>query len=375
MTTFRLDESAGPGTHVFVIGVGAYPRLKGGTGPLNPMHRDLGQLTSPPISATAMLRWVDTTLNNPDAPLKSIEVLISQPDPATYTDADGLSQQIDAATWDNFELAVKAWFDRADRHPQNVAIFYFCGHGLGDGVDTHLLMGDAGASHELLRHALHVNAFRLAMGACAAQKQIYFVDACRTVDLATVLNPNFPAQSGLPAANVLQVFNGANPVLHSARKGEPAFGNPGEVSDFTKALLEGLTRCAVFQPFGHYWAVSPQELQKAVAALMDDYSGKPQCQADGLSGVGFQLHRLTGSPDVVVHVSLDKDQANDSAEISYTAIGQTVIRPNKAHPWRTFVPYGQCSVQAQFAPPSTFTAKPIHTFLVPPFQNIMLEVL
>ena len=259
-------------------------------------------------------------------------------DAATYADARELSQQIDAATWSNFEVAAQAWLNRANSDPQNVAIFYFCGHGIGDGINTHLLMGDAGASPDLLRHALHVGAFRIAMGACAAQKQIYLIDACRTVDLATVLNPYSPAQSGLPPGNVMQVFNGWNPVLHSARQGEAAFGNIGEVSDFTKALLEGLTRCAVFQPNGHYWAVSPQELQKAIAALMDDFSGKPQCPADGISGVGFQLHVLDGSPDVVVHVSLNKQHANDAAEISYTAIGKTVIRPDRAHPWRTFMP-------------------------------------
>jgi len=374
MTTFRLDSSPGPGTHVCVVGVGTYPHLKGGEGPVNPLHRDLGQITSPPQSAMAMLEWTDKTLNNPQAPLKSIEVLISQPEPALYTDANGLSQQIATATWDNLEAALAAWFGRANSHPDNVAMFYFCGHGLGDGVNTHLLMGDAGVSHDLLRHALHVGAFRIAMGACVAQKQIYFIDACRTVDLATVFNPHSPVQSGLPPGNVMAIFNGWNPVLHSARQGELAFGAPGEVSDFTKALLEGLTRCAVFQPYGHYWAVSPQELQKAIAALMDDFSGKPQCPADGLVGVGFQLHVLPGVPDVVVHVSLNKQHANDDAEISYTATGRTIVRPDRSHPWRTFAPYGQCSVQATFAPPSLFTAAPIQTFLVPPFQNIMLEV-
>ncbi len=375
MTTFRMDDTAGPGTHVFVVGVGAYPHLKDGVGPINPLHREMGQITSPPISAMAMLEWVDRTLNNPQAPLKSIEVLISQPGAANYTDANGLAQQIDPATWANFEAAVAAWFNRANTDPENVAMFYFCGHGIGDGVNTHLLLGDAGASPDLLRHALHVDAFRVAMGGCAAQKQIYLIDACRTVDLATVLNPYVPAQSGLPPGNVLQMFNGWNPVLHSARKGEPAFGTPGEVSDFTKALLQGLTRCAVFQPYGRDWAVSPQELQKAIAALLDDFSGKPQCPADGIAGVGFQLHVLPGAPEVVVHVALDQDHANSSAEISYTATGQTVIRPDKAHPWRTFMPYGQCSVQASFAPPSTLTAAPVQTFLVPPFQNILLEVL
>lgn len=374
MTAFRLDDTPGPGTHVFLIGVGAYPHLKGGSGRLTARHRDLGQLKSSPVSAMAMLEWVDGSLNNPEAPLKSIEVLISQPDAATYTDAGGMTQQIDPATWDNYEVAAQAWFDRADSHPDNVALFYFCGHGIGDGINTYLLMQDSGASQDFLRQALHVSAFRVAMGACKAQKQLFLVDACRTLDLAIVLNPHSSAQTGLAPGDVMQVFDGSNPVLHSARQGELAFGMPGEVSYFTKALLLGVSRCAVFKPYGNHWAVSPQELQKAIAALMDDFSGKPQCPADGIVGVGFQLHVLAGPPEVVVHVTLDNDEANPFAEISYTALGATVIRPDKSHPWRTFVPSGQCSVQASFEPVGGFTAAPVDTYLVPPFQNILLEV-
>lgn len=374
MTTFRLDDSEGPGTHVFIIGVGAYPHLKDGIGQTHPKHREMKQLTSPPKSAMAMLEWFDRTLNNPQAPLKSIEVLISEPQASTYTDANGLVAEIAAATWNNFEASVQAWFERANADSSNVAIFYFCGHGIGDGINTYLLMEDTGSKKDLLMSALHLSAFRIAMGACKAQKQVYLIDACRTVDLATVFTPHMPAQSGLEPGNVFEVFEGSNPVLYSARQGEQAFGEPENVSDFTKALLEGLTRCAVFRPNGKHWAVSPQELQKAIAALMDDFSGKPQCPADGIVGTGFQIHVLSGPPEVVVHVSLDNEKANASAEISYTTKERRGTRMDKAHPWRTFIPCGQCFVEAQFAPPSEFSAVTLETTLYPPFQNILLEV-
>lgn len=375
MTAFRLTDTEGPGTHVFIIGVGDYPHLKDGSGTLSTGHRGMGQLTSPPTSAMEMLRWVDRTLNNPEAPLKSIEVLVSQVDPATYTDSNGLNQQIAPATWDNYEASVHAWKQRANSHPDNVAIFYFCGHGMGDGVNTHLLMSDTGRSAKLLRHAAHVGALRLAMGDCAALKQLYLVDACRTVDLATVLDPFELSQSGLPETNVLKVYQGENPVLSSARNGEQAFGAPGRVSVFTKALLDGLNRCAVFRPNGRIWAVSPQQLQQAIAALMDDFSGASYCPADGISGTGFQLHVLRTVPDVIVLVHLDNQAANESAQISYTTAGNRVIRPDLAHPWRTFVPFGHCSVEAVFQPHVSFTANPVDIYLVPPFQSITLEVL
>jgi len=375
MTTFRLAATEGPGTHVFIIGVGDYPHLVDGSGKLSTGHRRMGQLTSPPVSAMELLRWVDGTLNNPEAPLKSIEVLVSQLDPAMYADSNGLIQQIDPATWDNYEASVQAWKHRASSHPDNVAIFYFCGHGMGDGVNTHLLMSDSGRSANLLRHAAHVGALRLAMGDCAALKQLYLVDACRTVDLASVLNPFDLSQSGLPETNVLKVYQGENPVLFSARNGGQGFGAPGHVSIFTKALLDGLNRCAVFRPHGRIWAVSPQQLQQAIAALMDDFSGASYCPADGISGTGFQVHVLQAVPDVIVHVQLDNQAANESAQISYTTAGNRVIRRDHAHPWRTFVPLGQCSVEAIFQPPVNFTANPVDIYLVPPFQSITLEVL
>jgi hypothetical protein len=373
MTTFRLDTSAGPGTHVFIVGVGNYPHLKGGDGTESPDHRGLGQLTSPPLSAMKMVEWCDKTLNNPQAPLKSIEVLISQPGQASYTDTTGTTTQINAATWDHFESAAMSWFNRANTDKDNVAVFYFCGHGIGDGINTHLLMADTGRSPVFQRQALHLPGFRIAMGECRALKQIFFVDTCRTVDPATILNPYITGQPGL-SGTVTKVFNGANPVLYAARMGEQAFGDKHQVSHFTAALLEGLNRCGVFRPKGTTWAVQPQELQKAVAALLDDFSGKPQCPADGLSGLGFQLHVLQKHPEVVVHVTLDNPTANDAAAITCTAAGTVVTRSNSDHPWRTFLPAGPCAVQASFSPPSPYTSAPVDLYLFPPFQDIELEV-
>lgn len=375
MTTFRLNDAAGPGTHVFIIGVGDYPHLKDGSKVAAADHRGMGQITSPPVSALELLKWVDTTLNNPDAPLRSIEVLISQVGQAEYTDTNGLHSQIDRPTWDNYEDAVAVWHQRANSHPENVAIFYFCGHGLGDGVNTHLLMEDAGRSAQLLRHALRIGDLRLAMRGCAALKQIYLVDACRTVDLATVLDPSQIGLSGLPNINLLKPFKGESPVLFAAQVGEQAFGAPGQVSVFTQALLHGLNRSGVYQPNGRHWAVSPQQLQRAIAALIDDFSGASHCPADGISGIGFQLHVLTQAPEVIVHVSLTNNAANDSAQLSCTTPSNRIVRPDLAHPWRTFVPHGPCSVEATFGAAAPYTVAPVHVHIFPPFQNITLEVL
>jgi len=375
MTTFRSDTTEGPGTHVFIVGVGTYPHLKGGTGITTPLPMGMGQLTSPPLSALKMLEWVDQKLNNPLAPLKSIEVLIAQPAPADYTDTAGLSAPIDGASFANFEVSAKAWLDRADSDPKNVAIFYFCGHGLGDGLNSQLLMSDYGSTNRPLRHAVNFSAFRLAMGACKATKQLFLIDACRVVDPTMLLDPFNMGDSGLPPGNVTKMpTHVANPVIYSAKTGEQAFGFPGKISYFTEALLHGLSRCGVYLSKGSKWAVSPSQLQMAVAGLLDDFSGRPHCPADGLVGTGFEIHFLDTQPEVVVLVTLNPATGNAEAKIKATCSGVEHVRPNLDHPWRTFLPYGQCAVDAEFATPPKFTAKPKSLHLHPPWQEIELEV-
>lgn len=375
MTTFRLDPAEGPGTHVFIVGIGTYPHLKGGTGQPTPQPMGMGQLTSPPLSALKVLEWVDRELNNPHAPLKSIEVLISQPAPANYTDKNGLAAAIDSATFANFEVSAKAWLDRASTDDKNVAIFYFCGHGLGDGVNSHLLMSDYGSTNRPLRHAVNFPAFRLAMGTCKAAKQLFLLDACRVVDPTMLLDPYNVGDSGLPPGNVTKMpTHVANPVIYSARTGEQAFGPPGGISYFTDALLHGLRRCGVYLSKGTKWAVSPNQLQLAIAGLLDDFSGKPQCPVDGLVGTGFEIHYLDKPPEVVVSVMLKPPTSNPEATIKVNCSGVEHVRPNQDHPWRTFLPYGPCAVNAEFPAPPKYTAKPMQLHLQPPWQEIELEV-
>jgi len=375
MTTFRLDESEGPGTHVFIVGVGAYPHLKGGTGKETPQPLGMGQLTSPPLSAMKLLEWVDCELSNPLAPLKSIEILVSQPTPAQYVDKAGLVAEISGATLANFVKAADTWCARAGSDPSNVAIFYFCGHGLGDGLNSQLLLADYGSENRPLRHAINFSAFRLAMGACKATKQLFLLDACRVVDPTMLLDPFNLGDSGLAPGNVTKMpTHVANPVIYSAKAGEQAFGPPNGISYFTEALLHGLGRCGVYLSKGTKWAVSPNQLQMAIAGLLDDYSGKPHCPVDGLVGTGFEIHFLGKSPEVVVSVSLRPSAPHVEATIKATCSGKEYVRQDPIHPWRTFLPSGRCAVNAEFAAPQKFKALPVTLHLHPPWQEIELEV-
>lgn len=373
MTTFHADTSDGPGTHVFIVGVGDYTHLTNGTGKVTQQPMGMGQLSSPPLSALMLLQWFDRELNNPTAPLKSIEVLISERAGSSYTDAANTTAGIQGATLDNFIASAEAWYARADSHPDNVAIFYFCGHGLNDGLNTQLLLSDYGRDQRPMRHAINLSGFRLAMGNCRSNKQLFLIDACRIIDPTLILDPYQLGDPGLYPGNITKM-NANSPVIHAARSGEQAFGPVGGVSYFAEALLQGLSRCGVHHWKGSSWVVTPTHLQLALAGLLDDFSGKPACPADGIVGTGFGIHHLRTPPEVAVLVTLNPSAAHADAVIRATCSGIPHVRTNREHPWRTFLPIGPCDVDALFAPPAQFTATPKSLQLHPPWQEIELEV-
>uniref|UniRef100_UPI003AF71AAD hypothetical protein n=1 Tax=Thiolapillus sp. TaxID=2017437 RepID=UPI003AF71AAD len=74
-----LIDSGKPATHAVVIGVGAYPHLNGGDpAALTDLHGGLGQLSSPPVSARTITDWLLDSFNNPDKPLASVSLLVSE---------------------------------------------------------------------------------------------------------------------------------------------------------------------------------------------------------------------------------------------------------------------------------------------------------
>ncbi|WP_418320114.1 caspase family protein [Piscinibacter sakaiensis] len=373
MTTFHLDDSEGPGTHVFIVGVGDYFHLKDGAKKLTRQPMGMGQLSSPPLSALKLLEWFDRELNNPKAPLKSIEVLISQRQAASYTDMANATAEIEGATLDNFISSAEAWFARANSDPDNVAIFYFCGHGLNDGLNTQLLLSDYGRDDRAMRHAINLSGFRLSMGSCLAKKQLFLIDACRIIDPTLILDPNQLGDPGLRPGNITKM-NATSPVIYAARTGEQAFGPIDGVSYFAEALLQGLSKCGVHHWKGASWVVTPLHLQLALAGLLDDLSGKPACPVDGLVGTGFEVHHLKAAPEVAVLVTLNPSASHEEALIRATCSGVPHTRTNQEHPWRTFLPIGPCDVDAIFPAAAKFTAAPRSLQLHPPWQEIELEV-
>ena len=144
------------------------------------------------------------------------------------------------ADWDNVALAVDDWMNDCATNPDNVAILYASGHGIQMSPDDGgiVLLEDFARLRNVLDHSLDVGAVRKGMaGPTMAQRQFYFVDACR-------VRPEEASSSdagngvGLPA-----MFEGratVSPVFFAAIPSTEALGEVGDGTLFVQALLECL---------------------------------------------------------------------------------------------------------------------------------------
>jgi hypothetical protein len=226
------DDAKRPRTCVLVIGVGAYPHLKGGSGPRAARTYNLGQLSSPAVSAARFTDWLQDGFSNPRAPVGTIDVLISPLDPAA-------APAQTPATSGEVQDAFKAWLTECNTHPDNIAWFYFCGHGVRKGDDLALLLSDFGRGANSWSGALDFNETWARMrSAPGARTQLFFIDACQDTpaELANEGTPEMLVPVGAPLA-----ARGRNAVaLYAVEPGQQAGGARAEVSHFTQVVLEAL---------------------------------------------------------------------------------------------------------------------------------------
>lgn len=224
-------------THVLLIGVGRYPYVQQTKTGLTP-------LMAPVASVRDMADWLlQTPLHNPAAPLGTVEVLLSALDAADqhYALADGSTLALDAATWPNIRRTFDRWLQHCNQSPGNVALFYFCGHGLQKEQTLALLPETFGLSlaNEWADTINFTETYAGLRATCKAQTQCYVVDACRQVDLATLRTGAFGGQA-LCKGDALSRNNPASLVLYAAERGAAAFAEANNPSRLTAVVLQAL---------------------------------------------------------------------------------------------------------------------------------------
>jgi len=363
-------------THAIVIGVGDYPHLPGGSGTLLLDHQNLGQLSSPPVSARSLADWLIREFDHPTKPLASLRLLVSEAEPASYTHPiSGEVHQPCAATVDAVTSALVEWKSAGDSNPDNLLLFYFCGHGIAGGMELALLCRDFGANPDNpLEGALDFRKLHLGMKArCKADEVCYFVDACRSGAELTRYAEGF---AGVVPFLPGPVQGRRAPVFYSTLMGDQAFGRANKPSYFADALLRGLGGLGSDRNEGH-WQVSTTQLKKAIDAELSRREGSGSNQqipsTDDLTT--FVLHRLKGPPEVPVVVACAPREANAEATLSCRRGGEVLHqRPPAPLPWKLRLRAGSYEFEADFAASAPFRACVDEYYVCPPFQTVPLAV-
>ncbi|WP_113924804.1 caspase family protein [Cognataquiflexum aquatile] len=357
-----------PQTHILIIGVGGYPYLNNGIKSIPQTFEGaqmLGQLSSPPVSAEAFYNAV-MDLDDQEAWIRSIgsvEVLIS---PSPNGKPVFQSHSPDVATLANIKKSYREWKKRCDSNVDNVAIFFFCGHGLEKG-EHYLLAEDFGEVPEApWDGSFAFDMTRRAFFTCKARTQLFFVDACRqlTSDMLTTDLPMNPIEPPSILAkdctyNLTQKASAAN---------ESAYGRKNEVSYYTKALIGALLGDAVSNDSSE-WCVDTGRISSQMNSFLQKVApgeGYPQRCISTTSDV-TNIIRFKETPEVPLRVTCAPESALPLAELSYLNLdtNQGETRAPLNTPWDTKVKAGIYKVQAHF---STGQFEPVfvHKNFMPP---------
>jgi hypothetical protein len=356
---------SGPQTHVLAIGVGGYRHLPGyrnlpGSArrrPMRPMrdpllYGNLGQLSSPPVSALAVRDRILAT--DPCAwqvPLGTFDLLIAPHPDNPWPAGDGVT--FSEPTLRNIEGAFGRWYDRCDS-PGNVAIFYFCGHGM-EADEQYVLASDFGADDRSPWHnAIAIDSTIKGLWHCKAETQCVFIDACRRVTPATQSTPHIDARA-------LATYSDANPTYVQYRlegkpgaRDEQAFSKPGEVSYFTEALLQAvLGAAAEEEDRTGAWVVTTGSV---ASKFYDVWKGVAPNRAETPSLIPSRpaiLYRPPDPPAVRLAVGCDPFVALGSAHLSYRHQTEPMAGERGPAPevWKVGVKAGYYHVAARFADP------------------------
>lgn len=309
-------ELAQPRLHAFVIGVANYPHMKGGAGAPALTPLGLGQVTTPLWTSLAIVNWLMTDYTHPDKSLGSIEFVASA-GPADVVELNKAYAGVEPATMVNIVDAFERWQKRCASNPDNIAFFYFCGHGLQK-AEQYLLAEDFGdpAVANAWKNSINFSATQVGMRACAAQTQFYFVDACRELPFA-LLNAISANGQTLMSASVGDSVN-CSAVYYAAAKGAKAHGPRGGVSYFGQAVIGCLEGLAGISHRGR-WIVTAASLSKSIPEVIEHYKKLYKLHLTCNSDVtGLETINVPGVGHVIALIDCTTAAASTHAVIKMT---------------------------------------------------------
>jgi hypothetical protein len=362
----RRQELAGaPGLHALIVGVGEYHHLTGGKAAVaDPWG--MGQLSSTASSAHGIYEWLVRASDEGrlPAPLATCRLLLS---PAA---GEVVATSARPATLQRFAAAAKAWRGDCNAGRDEVAFFFFAGHGVQLSREDAVLClsGFRDPDFGFLHHAVSLANLRNGMAPAPgfeqiARTQLYFADACR-------VRPEEFAKFQAPGTT--EVFDVAlageddrcAPIFYGAVSSQAAHAVPGGRTLFSSALLEclgGEAAVAVGEdPNGVVrYGVTAISLNEALLDEMIDRInrryGADQTYANGGSFGSVTLCTLEGTPEVRLRLELVPAESHQRGRLRL--VRQTdqetfeVQPPIQPHPYERSLPYGIYRLELTFDPP------------------------
>ncbi len=316
-----------PGIHALLIGVGNYPELKPRRAPVHqapPMVLD--DLTSPQKSVKALAAWIETGLNITNLPLRSLRVLCSSPDEAPpWPDCE--------PSIDNIEQDVHAWFDDVNSHEDNLALFYFCGHGLRVGDIHAVLAQDFGTRHQsLFQRSFDPESFADSMRKAKARRQIFLVDACSSSTPATEQYEGISPRTLIEAERHKHLGVVKQTYLRASEFGLDAYGTDEGPTLFVSAFLQAMKGAATLPSDAGRWVVKTNALRTALNWIIQRQGHSLHQEVDygARMSADIPFHELIGLPRVPVEVVCSP--SNVSVTASLHIDGEKSCEPSQS-PW------------------------------------------
>ncbi|MBY2937936.1 caspase family protein [Rhizobium leguminosarum] len=330
---YRDDARAGsPAAHVLVIGVGAYQ---------SPTIRPL---TSTTVSARAVADWFmdKAGFNNPDRPLGSVAVLLSEP---IGDEKKGKSQyaggEVPRADSASAKAAVREWVKRLNTNPGNLVFLYLASHGESFLNRTAFLLEDFGTDpFNVTGGACEVEQLLGALSFASPSSQLLLFDCCRS---PTDLHLPWPEQFGdklisLGSRDGNYATATQQWAINATSLGEVALGRTNDTTLFADALLAAL-RGVAGDPSSEGWPVRPGTLVDKIDKLMSLHrmpDERTQTPGGRLAGT-FDITYPGETADVPVYISLDDSSAWPDAVITVTetpGAASTIIGRDDEAPYK-----------------------------------------
>lgn len=313
--SYEFDNSIAA-THVLIVACGSYPSINTLTaGSATP-------LSSPAISAHALADWFMegrdacpdgprtssfTSFYNPSAPLGSLEMLTSPANP--YHAPDGTVHTVSLSTFTAVKQAYREWIERLGNNPCSRGIFYFCGHGIGDGSLQTLLTDDVGSGGSLDKFYGSFNLSKTydATVRATSAPVLLLIDACFEFSRQLVLEISDPAS--LISTDRSKVPNASSYLMRAAGTNRLAYAIEGEVSRFTSSLLLALRgHCGRQKAGSVHHEVVPADVYEATSLFLDrtNIDGAPIAELGEPQGSGFRevFHVLEQRPNVLIELDV-----------------------------------------------------------------------